>query len=565
MPQYYVQNIEVPLTLYAGATEKLYSSVNASSAAHSLGATFVGSGGMFNITSGYIVKDYIESTDRLQVDAYGSVSVTPMRLTGLPIIGSISTDEYILPITSNITINIHDGVTANITQNIEMLPSVEINVDNGATLNIPSGKKVYVYDNDNWGNFTGSARLYVIGYSVANGTKAMRTAASLNDAKIDVNGTVNVSGNLYTSEGGANITSSEGTGKIIYLSAPGTSNSSLDECSNNKDQVTVTFNPARLHNGVNTEQYVGTEEEFYPTSGIPAGTEIPYSKLQDKWGVKDPEVQTFTVTWLNEDGTVLKTDENVEEGTMPEYNGEIPTKAEDANNYYVFSGWDKALEPVTEDVTYTAVYAEKAQNYSIEVYYNVNGIQGEEAVLSRTYSHTQSVRLGAEPEYTDGDKVYTFSHWDVDGVAYPALKITARPESVDHTVIAQAVYVENADDAMYKGDALIQIIRADRETIGPDTAKMEHKWVFTLTQSVPTDKAEEVGFVVSQTVPNPGVDTEGVYKAVSNLKTATSTFTTRVNVTGQESLTLYVRAYVKHGGLIIYSDEPVSAYTFSAN
>ena len=154
--QYYIQNIEVPLTLYAGATEKLYSSVNASSSSYPMGATFVGSGGMFNITSGYMVKDYVESTDRLQIDFYGDASITPMTLTGLPLIGSVSTNKYILPITSNITVNIHSGITS-IAQDIELLPSVEINIDSGATLNVNSGKKVYVYDNANWGNFTGSA------------------------------------------------------------------------------------------------------------------------------------------------------------------------------------------------------------------------------------------------------------------------------------------------------------------------------------------------------------------------------------------------------------------------
>ena len=291
--QYYVQNIEVPLTLYSGATEKLYSAVNASSSAYTMNATLIGSGGLFTLSSGYIVKDYIESTDRLQFDLYGNASISPMTISGLPLIGSISTSDYEMPITSNMTINIHSGTTS-VSQNAKMLPSVVLSIDSGATFSISSGKNIYVYDIDDWKNYTGKAKLYVIGYSVANGTTTKRNAAGLVDAKIDVNGTIDCTGKLYTSPSGANITSSQKTGKIITTTAPGSTNATIYEMEDNSTQASVTFNPARLHNADNS--YTNTSEGS-------AGDNFLYCATCNKW--HDANKTRYVTFHINNGGNDL--------------------------------------------------------------------------------------------------------------------------------------------------------------------------------------------------------------------------------------------------------------------
>ena len=68
------------------------------------------------------------------------------------------------------------------------------------------------------------------------------------------------------------------------------------------------------------------------------------------------EINTYTVTWKNWDGSTLETDTSVPYGTTPEYNGETPTREETASHSYTFTGWDQEISPVTGDITYTAIF-----------------------------------------------------------------------------------------------------------------------------------------------------------------------------------------------------------------
>ena len=64
----------------------------------------------------------------------------------------------------------------------------------------------------------------------------------------------------------------------------------------------------------------------------------------------------FDVTWKNYDGTVLETDEEVEGGTLPNYDGETPVKPADEYHSYAFSGWTPEVSAVIADTTYTAAF-----------------------------------------------------------------------------------------------------------------------------------------------------------------------------------------------------------------
>ena len=79
-----------------------------------------------------------------------------------------------------------------------------------------------------------------------------------------------------------------------------------------------------------------------------------------------PILNAYTVTWKDEDGTILETDKDVPYGTVPTYDGKEPTKAATAEYSFKFDGWSIKVSEVTGDITYTATYAKSAIEYTVE-------------------------------------------------------------------------------------------------------------------------------------------------------------------------------------------------------
>ena len=67
-------------------------------------------------------------------------------------------------------------------------------------------------------------------------------------------------------------------------------------------------------------------------------------------------LQKYTVTWENDDHTILETDEYVPYGETPRYDGKTPEKVPTKEYTYTFDGWNREIAAVTGKVTYTAVY-----------------------------------------------------------------------------------------------------------------------------------------------------------------------------------------------------------------
>ena len=357
--QYFVQNIEVPLTLNAGANEQVYSGVYAMKTTYTTAINFIGDTGMFKVKSGSFTKDYDEKTDRLILSVNGEAELNTLSLKLASM--SVNSASYVLPITNNITINIQSG-NVTINQDAALLAGVEVNIAEGAGLTVANGKNIYFYDSDEWNsdNFVwGPCKFKSVAY--APGKAYNRSNNDLVDAKMDVNGSVTAIGAIYTTGSGADICSSNGTGKYIQQGVPGTATATYQYNANGNKAVTIPITPAKLHNADGT---------YYETKTAKAGDVINYVK--GVWGGEEPTELTVT---FEANGTV----EYPVEGTMtPQTVNAKTDTALNANSFtregYNFLNWNTAAEGTGDSYAdgatinlteNTTLYAQWEDNHSL--------------------------------------------------------------------------------------------------------------------------------------------------------------------------------------------------------
>ena len=105
-----------------------------------------------------------------------------------------------------------------------------------------------------------------------------------------------------------------------------------------------------------------------------------------------------TVTWKNGE-TTLETDETVAYGSMPSYDGDVPTKASDEENNYVFTGWYPTPGVVTTNVTYSAMFTAVPKAQSLAD----NADNSTLISTLTTNGGTWNVTLSGRTLYKDGD------------------------------------------------------------------------------------------------------------------------------------------------------------------
>jgi hypothetical protein len=178
--------------------------------------------------------------------------------------------------------------------------------------------------------------------------------------------------------------------------------------------------------------------------------------LYAKW-----QINTYTITWTNFDGTILEIDYDVPYGTTPDYNGSLPIQ--DNNQQYTFGnflGWLPEITLVTNNKTYIANYELTVNTYIISWdNYDGNNIFKENYFYGEqpTFSQPTPTRP------SDAQFTYIFSDWSptisqvVNNTTYTATftpvlrKYTVTWKNYDGTILERDLNVTYGTTPTYNG------------------------------------------------------------------------------------------------------------------
>lgn len=170
--------------------------------------------------------------------------------------------------------------------------------------------------------------------------------------------------------------------------------------------------------------------ELHRIKVLSDGTEIDEGPVNAT--PEDESAATYTVEFMNYDGTILKT-EKVKSGSH------ATPPAAPTREGYTFIGWSGSYSNVNADVTVVAQYRE---NTSETVYYIVRFIDYDGTVLkTQAVEKGQSAKAPADPVRAG----YSFTGWDKTFASITAdLTVTAQYEEIPSTDLTVSVESKNA-------------------------------------------------------------------------------------------------------------------------
>ena len=364
----------------------------------------------------YQLTDHLEDGVNYILVAQSAISGTTGKAVGNT---TVKNNQYLSPIT--ITVNSDDTVTATSANLPKVLWKAAGNDANG-----------YSFYNENVGKYM---CLDSTGYLIP-GTTALAwyyTSAQALDNKVDSEGYyylsyAEASSSWYSSMPERYTTStSEAVIKLYAETQSGTTYYTTDPVAATPTYYTVTF---KDWNGtvLSTQQVEQGQAATAPADPTRVGYtftgwDVAFNNVQSDLVVTAQyTINTYTVTFKDWDGTVLKTQ-------TVNYGGAATAPANPTRVGYTFTGWDVAFNNVTSNLVVTA-------QYQINTY-TVTFKDWDGTVLdTQTVNYGGSATAPADPE-REG---YTFTGWDVDFT------------NVTSNLVVTAQYEQNAPSQYLKGD-----------------------------------------------------------------------------------------------------------------
>lgn len=151
---------------------------------------------------------------------------------------------------------------------------------------------------------------------------------------------------------------------------------------------------------------------------------------------------SYQIDWVV-DGNILKSD-IVLEGQTPEYKGANPTKDDEADYYYVFTGWDKEIQPASKNEQYNAVFDKKSFiNIS---FVDINGSLIEKVKVKE--GEIPSIDYKGTTDTVEYD--YTFTGWSTTANG-EAVEISPASEDTTYYEVSTKVKQKYNVELYYNG------------------------------------------------------------------------------------------------------------------
>ena len=493
--QYYVQNIEVPMTIKWGATLKAIGVVHVAfhKSIVNIDEQCLAAADLLATASGFVYMEqdvdihrvYNTERDVMQYTIQGKgKSTSSARIGNIYMdLGTVygtdlkmDTKGFVMPIANNMELTL-DNLTATSPNMVGLLAGSKIWIKENAVLNVEAPLYVYdknenkvTYDGTTTGFYAaGNKELVPITYTPNGVHKDKRTVENLTSAEVKVDGTLNITkAGLYTTASGADIISSVNgaTIQINELSSV-TSDTKLYQArqsgSSTDTKVNypeITINSAWLKNSDGT--YVetanapkGTTYQFYVTgydeSGAPEGIwSLPPAKVvENSW-----EGTTIKATMPNRD-FLMTIQCQVANVTDDNYKTAFTASLEGSG--FAFAGTDGKFENSVEL---------NGSTLSIEVNYTPKNITSESHKARLTLTNATI----STPEYTFSTELIATEEY------IPAFEVNPNEVIFSTTAVGQQSSKEDAFAIIPSDDNVATLSKNDGLTWSYQLDKSEFNY-----------------------------------------------------------------------------------------